>query len=180
MFLDLNFKPIRSKNVHILKCLWATHLYLTFSTADADIAKAINVSVRKLQFLKRTPYWDQAMRFWNPDYQPSEDKSKPTPQPPSPEGQQTLRRFDKSAIKTELYESQNGVCNGCRIKFPFRNMTIDHIQPQSRGGSDSPDNLQLLCYTCNSTKGVKTHAELLELLQAQGVIGSEAHHDEIQ
>ena len=32
---------------------------------------------------------------------------------------------------------QEGRCNGCKVEFPFRNMTVDHARPQSRGG-DGP------------------------------------------
>ena len=52
-----------------------------------------------------------------------------------------------------LYGRQEGICNGCLVLFPFRNLTVDHIVPQSKGGSDHPDNLQLLCGACNSKKG---------------------------
>ena len=43
-----------------------------------------------------------------------------------------------------LYGRQEGICNGCLVLFPFRNLTVDHIVPQSKGGSDHPDNLN--CY----------------------------------
>ena len=55
--------------------------------------------------------------------------------------------------KEHLYASQKGKCNGCGTKFPLRNLTIDHIKPFSKGGSDKPSNLQLLCGSCNSAKG---------------------------
>ena len=42
--------------------------------------------------------------------------------------------------KNTLYGKQEGLCAGCRILFPFRNFTIDHIIPQSRGGTDHPEN----------------------------------------
>lgn len=32
-------------------------------------------------------------------------------------------------------------------------LAIDHIKPVSRGGGNDPDNLQLLCTSCNSKKG---------------------------
>ena len=58
-----------------------------------------------------------------------------------------------------LYGEQEGVCNGCETHFPFRVMEVDHELPRSRGGTDHPDNLQLLCSGCNRSKGNKTMAE---------------------
>ena len=58
-----------------------------------------------------------------------------------------------------LYGEQEGVCVGCDTHFPFRVMDADHILPRSRGGTDHPDNLQLLCSGCNRSKGGKTMAE---------------------
>lgn len=72
--------------------------------------------------------------------------------------------------KHTLYGKQEGLCNGCRTQFPFRNMTVDHIVPKSQGGTDHEDNLQLLCGACNSTKGQSTQAELISRLKAQGVL----------
>lgn len=72
--------------------------------------------------------------------------------------------------KHTLFGKQEGLCNGCKTQFPFRNMTIDHIVPRSQGGTDHEDNLQLLCGACNSTKGQGTQAELISRLKAQGVL----------
>ena len=63
--------------------------------------------------------------------------------------------------KHTLFGKQEGRCKGCRHGFPFRNFTIDHIISQSRGGTDHPDNLQLLCGACNSMKGTKSQEEFL-------------------
>ena len=58
-----------------------------------------------------------------------------------------------------LYGEQEGICAGCHTHFPFRVMDVDHILPKSRGGTDHPNNLQLLCSGCNRSKGNKTMAE---------------------
>ena len=72
--------------------------------------------------------------------------------------------------KHTLFGLQEGICNGCRVAFPFRNFTVDHIIPRSRGGTDHPDNLQLLCAACNSLKGNRTQPELIVELRRQGII----------
>ena len=69
-----------------------------------------------------------------------------------------------------LFGQQEGRCNGCKVDFPFRNMTVDHMIPQSRGGTDHVENLQLLCNYCNSLKGDRPQEYLLaELAKRQAV-----------
>ena len=71
--------------------------------------------------------------------------------------------------KHTLYGEQEGLCNGCKTHFPFQNMTVDHIVPQSKGGTDHYDNLQLLCNYCNSLKGTGTQEELVARLKEQSM-----------
>ena len=66
---------------------------------------------------------------------------------------------DYRTNKRELYGAQEGDCAGCGIHFPFKNLTVDHIVPKSKAGTDHIDNLQLLCGHCNSVKGTGTMAE---------------------
>ena len=71
--------------------------------------------------------------------------------------------------KHDLFGKQEGRCGGCRVMFPFRNFTIDHMVPQSRGGTDHLDNLQLLCGACNSLKGDRDQAYLMARLKEMTV-----------
>ncbi|MFK4647195.1 5-methylcytosine-specific restriction endonuclease McrA [Bradyrhizobium ottawaense] len=50
-----------------------------------------------------------------------------------------------------LLSSQKGKCVYCRVSIKH-GFHIDHIKPISKGGSNWPDNLQLLCAPCNLTK----------------------------
>ena len=70
--------------------------------------------------------------------------------------------------KHVLFGQQEGRCNGCRSEFPFRNFTIDHIVPESRGGTDHLENLQLLCGHCNSVKGDRPQEYLVARLRVAG------------
>ena len=63
-----------------------------------------------------------------------------------------LRQY--RSYKHTLFGIQEGKCNGCEVLFPFRNMTIDHIIPRSRGGTNDPDNLQLLCGRATRRKAI--------------------------
>ena len=71
--------------------------------------------------------------------------------------------------KHTLYGRQEGICNGCKVLFPFRNLTVDHVVPRARGGSDDLSNLQLLCGACNSMKGQLSQAALVAKLKREGI-----------
>ena len=56
----------------------------------------------------------------------------------------------------DLVSSCGYQCLCCGKKEPDVSMTVDHIVPLSKGGSNTIDNLQPLCGTCNSKKGTST------------------------
>lgn len=57
------------------------------------------------------------------------------------------RWLRKSIMERDMYR-----CQKCG---DHRDLSIDHIIPESRGGTLDPQNLQTLCRSCNSSKGVR-------------------------
>lgn len=53
----------------------------------------------------------------------------------------------------ELCDKYDNRCLCCGKKKP---LTVDHVVPLSKGGSNSIDNIQCLCLECNCSKGTKT------------------------
>lgn len=71
--------------------------------------------------------------------------------------------------KHVLFGQQEGVCNGCKMDFPFKIFEVDHVVPKSKGGTDHIENLQLLCPHCNKVKSDNTMEYLVAQLHAMGV-----------
>ena len=69
-----------------------------------------------------------------------------------PKRQRARPRFN-DADKQIYYDRQKGKCAGCGEKMPMKVLQMDHKnQPFSKGGSDKPGNLQLLCGPCNGSR----------------------------
>ena len=58
------------------------------------------------------------------------------------------------ALYTALTDRDGCRCKRCGAEPPSE-LTIDHILPLTRGGTNALDNLQLLCRPCNSSKGAR-------------------------
>ena len=60
-------------------------------------------------------------------------------------------------IRKQVFERDAYRCKHCETHF---DLTVDHIIPESKGGTLSLSNLQTLCRSCNSSKGVKVGEEI--------------------
>jgi hypothetical protein len=65
-------------------------------------------------------------------------------------GAHMRRRMDPQ-LRWSVFRRDHYACVHCGSTA---DLTVDHIHPVSLGGADSPENLQTLCRTCNSSKGV--------------------------
>lgn len=78
---------------------------------------------------------------------------------PSPISGRSDNYFKKKPIpqKTRflVMHRDNHECKHCGATD---DLTIDHIYPESKGGTNDIDNLQVLCRICNCSKGVKVPA----------------------
>lgn len=86
----------------------------------------------------------------------------------------------RSALRREVHRRDGYACQLCGIvgreehrsrrdgwrtngyRFPTLDgstyLSVDHIVPRSKGGSDEPSNLRTLCHPCNARKGTKAEA----------------------
>lgn len=73
-----------------------------------------------------------------------------------------------------LLEVQNYQCAGphCDVEFLRGGYAVDHKQPLSRQGENTIENVQLLCKSCNSSKGAKTMEEWAVWLLKTGRLGA--------
>lgn len=66
--------------------------------------------------------------------------------------------YTKSDVLAML-EAQKNKCAACGKSFEEIGFHVDHVFPLSKGGKNSPDNLQLLCPSCNKSKANKLPGE---------------------
>jgi len=55
--------------------------------------------------------------------------------------------------RAHIYHRDGKKCVICGKHLPFKKMTLDHIIPKSKGGSNDVTNLRSTCFKCNCEKG---------------------------
>lgn len=67
-------------------------------------------------------------------------------------------------LRKALFERDEWRCKYCGESVTLDTATLDHVQPVSNGGDESPDNLVTACLMCNSIKAGRTYEEVAPLL----------------
>ena len=62
------------------------------------------------------------------------------------------RVSDFGNYRKYVYVRDKNVCQYCLNEFNERDLTVDHVHPKSRGGSNDWINLVTSCQTCNAKK----------------------------
>lgn len=73
-------------------------------------------------------------------------------QEPPHESKAYKRRKISGTVRAQVMERDQYRCVRCGS---WERLSLDHIHPVSKGGTDHPDNLQTMCQSCNSAKGAK-------------------------
>lgn len=68
-------------------------------------------------------------------------------------------------ITDKLMLLQRGCCANCRAALNGLKFHLDHVMPLALGGTNTDDNVQLLCQPCNQTKHAK---HPIDFAQSQG------------
>lgn len=62
-------------------------------------------------------------------------------------------RNDAAARLRRIIERKGHAwCDWCLDDFPAADVDVDHVRPLSMGGTDTADNVQVLCGTCHQLK----------------------------
>ncbi|MEE2907959.1 MAG: HNH endonuclease [Planctomycetota bacterium] len=61
--------------------------------------------------------------------------------------------------RRNLFARDRNRCQYCGRRFPVSELSIDHVNPVSRGGGNTWENLVCACVRCNTRKGNRTPRE---------------------
>lgn len=64
-----------------------------------------------------------------------------------------MTRKQRQTKKSKLISEFGSRCWWCQCDLPAEKLTLDHLRPKSRGGSNSLENLRLACRPCNQSRG---------------------------
>ena len=62
------------------------------------------------------------------------------------------RKAPPRGVKRIVWHRDDGKCTLCSSHYALE---FDHIKPFSKGGGETPENLRLICRTCNQRAAIR-------------------------
>ena len=76
------------------------------------------------------------------------------------------RRQLSTRARLDLFLAHKGRCASCTLPIPpGKGWDIDHIIPLALGGSDTTDNMQILCRPCHGAKTTKQDVPIIAKIE---------------
>ena len=67
------------------------------------------------------------------------------------------QRTNTSFNRSNVYLRDNYICQYCKQMFSYKDLTLDHVVPKSKGGKLTWENTVTACRKCNNQKGNHTN-----------------------
>ena len=67
------------------------------------------------------------------------------------------QRVNTSFNRSNVYLRDNYICQYCKQMFSYKDLTLDHVIPKSKGGKTEWSNIVSACRKCNNDKASHTH-----------------------
>src|SRR3990167_422840 len=61
-------------------------------------------------------------------------------------------RNRRKALRQWLLDTYGSACYLCGCELTLKTLTVDHLQPKSKGGKNRRENLRPACFECNREK----------------------------
>lgn len=153
------------KEKRTVKIFLAAYLYVHHTEDAMEICSLLGILPKTLDEYVKSSYWTQSLNMWG-----NSKNGIPTGEKYEYQVRKSRGSKGYKKEKPNLYQQQGGKCAGCQDQLGERHLTIDHIVSLADGGTHDTENLQLLCYSCNSLKGSESDESLREKLVLMGIV----------
>jgi hypothetical protein len=116
--------------------------------AESDFIRQYTAEGREYAYIPSFARWQTFHRNESPSADPDPPGS--VTQGVDPLNGRIARPWISRVLRVEIMERDGGRCVDCNTTDQ---LTIDHIVPYAKGGTNEPSNLRVLCRVCNSRKG---------------------------
>lgn len=140
--------------LHILIDLWEQTLEKEGRTPQKKDLKAYALPVSGDTVTRRFGSWNKALKRAHESVQSSTTEEERQSEAPSHEIKKSQKNADSISLRKRFFvmKRDSFACVRCGATGTGVRLEVDHRTPRAKGGSDSLDNLQTLCFECNRGK----------------------------